>query len=89
MKSINIVYRLSLAGEGIAKNKRLKLQYEVLPINNSSNEMWNRLLASETVVEKSEIVKAIKIGNVNQLCYEYRISILDACFQSFFLNALK
>lgn len=24
--------------------------------------MWNRLLASETVVEKSEIVEATKIG---------------------------
>lgn len=52
-----------LAGEGIAKNKRLKLEYEeLLPSNNSANEMWNKLLTNESLIDKDDLIDAVKFG---------------------------
>lgn len=51
------------AGEGIAKNKRLKLEYEeLLPSNNSANEMWNKLLTNESLIDKDDLIDAVKFG---------------------------
>lgn len=53
----------TLAGEGIAKNKRLKLEYEeLLPSNNSANDVWNKLLTDEGLVDKEDLIDAVKFG---------------------------
>ena len=51
------------AGEGIAKNKRLKLEYEeLLPSNSAATEMWNKLLTNEDLVDKDDLTHAVKSG---------------------------
>lgn len=55
-----------LAGEGIAKNKRLKLEYrEVLSSNSGANEMWNKLMnEKEKLIEKKDLLEAVKFGEL-------------------------
>ena len=60
---LSLVLCNCLAGEGIAKNKRLKLEYaELLPSNSSANEMWNKLLTEEGVIDKDDLTDAVKFG---------------------------
>ncbi len=57
------LYFICLAGEGIAKNKRLKLEYkELLPSNSCASEMWNILLTNESLIDKEDLIDAVKQG---------------------------
>ena len=66
---LSFVLHNCLAGEGIAKNKRLKLEYEEhLPSNSSANEIWNKLLTSEEVIDKDDLMDAVKFGTSYFAC---------------------
>ena len=46
----------------MAKNKRLKLEYEELPSNSSASEKWNKLLTNESMIDKENLIDAVKSG---------------------------
>ncbi|XP_028405659.1 TBC1 domain family member 1-like [Dendronephthya gigantea] len=50
------------AGEGIAKTKRLKLEYKEVQSSNLANEMWNKLLTNENLVDQDSLVDIVRSG---------------------------